>query len=523
MMAALRKFWSASIRRQLILGIVLVHAVLMSLFVFDLVERQRTFLHQEQVERSMSLVQGLARNSASWVLANDVVGMQEVVSAFASYPELRYAMIVDTGGRVLAHTDRSMVGRFASDKTSARLRADGNAETVLVNDKRVIDLAAPVRANGRTIAWARLSTGLEHAQSGLHVVTIKGVFYTIVAIAIGTLFAILMARGLTRSMYRLLGVADATRSGRRDLRAEVDGNNEMDRLSKSFNRMLDALADSEQRLQALNGVLEQRVDERTAELAAANDEVRNFAYIVSHDLRAPLVNVQGFCGELRYSMEDLREVLAKDGQTLPPQSRMRLSEILDCDMQEALRFIDNAIRKMDAQINAVLKLSRLGRGVSRPELLDLDATVRSIADTMQHEIRREGGTIEVAPLPRIVADRTAIEQIVGNLLSNAVKYLEPGRPAQLRVWADTNEDGTTIHVKDNGRGIAAEDVPRAFELFRRVGRQDTQGEGMGLPYVQTLVRRYQGRIWCDSTPGVGTTFHVFLPPLEFQTIEEAVS
>jgi len=523
MIAAVKAFWSASIRRQLIGGIVLVHAVLMSLFVFDLVERQRTFLHQEQVERSMSLAQGLARNSTSWVLASDIVGMQEVVSAFASYPDLRYAMIVDMNGRVLAHTDKTKVGRFASDDISARLRTAAQDGTVLVSDARVIDLAAPVRANNRTIAWARLSTGLDHAQEGLQVVTVKGVFYTLVAIAVGTLFAMLMARGLTRSLYRLLKVAEATRDGRRDLRAQVDETNETGRLSVAFNRMLDALADSEHRLQALNGVLEQRVLERTAELAAANEEVRNFAYIVSHDLRAPLVNVQGFCGELRYSMDDLRAALAEHGKDLAPAGRTRLADILDGDMPEALRFIDNAIRKMDAQINAVLKLSRLGRNESRLEHLDLDAMVRSLADTMHHEIRKDAGTIEVEPLPYIVADRTAVDQIFGNLLSNAVKYLEPGRPARLRIWADQAEAGTTIHVEDNGRGMAAEDIPRAFELFRRVGRQDTQGEGMGLAYVQTLVRRYHGRIWCDSVAGVGTTFHVFLPPLALNLTEEAVS
>jgi signal transduction histidine kinase len=148
---------------------------------------------------------------------------------------------------------------------------------------------------------------------------------------------------------------------------------------------------------------------------------------------------------------------------------------------------------------------------------------RSAADSIRHDVEKGGGAIVIGELDAVWGDRLSIEQIVDNLLSNAVKYVPASRPAQVRMWTDQTGEGTIIHVKDNGCGIAEADIPRAFELFRRVGKLKTVGEGMGLPYVQTLVRRHHGRIWCDSVVDEGTTFHVFLPsPVHTQNREREI-
>jgi signal transduction histidine kinase len=109
-------------------------------------------------------------------------------------------------------------------------------------------------------------------------------------------------------------------------------------------------------------------------------------------------------------------------------------------------------------------------------------------------------------LPKVVADRTSMEQVMANLLDNAVKYLDLDRPGQIEITAERSHNETTFRIRDSGRGIAKEDMDKVFAPFRRIGRQDVPGEGMGLPYVQALVRRHGGRIWCVSEPGVGTTF-----------------
>jgi signal transduction histidine kinase len=140
------------------------------------------------------------------------------------------------------------------------------------------------------------------------------------------------------------------------------------------------------------------------------------------------------------------------------------------------------------------------------ESVDTEALAQNIAQTLTHQLTQYDARITIEPLPTVNADRIAMEQILSNLLGNAVKYLEPSRPGEITVRAECEADTTTFHVCDNGRGITEGDLPRVFELFRRVGRQDTPGEGMGLAYVQTLIRRHGGEITCQSTLGVGTIF-----------------
>jgi signal transduction histidine kinase len=161
---------------------------------------------------------------------------------------------------------------------------------------------------------------------------------------------------------------------------------------------------------------------------------------------------------------------------------------------------------MDDFINAVLKLSRLGRRELKLEPIDMNALVQATLQSLGHQIEERQVMVTVGALPTVVADRTSMEQIMGNLLTNAVLYLDPDRRREIEITAERDHDETIFHIRDNGRGIAEEDMDKVFAPFRRAGKQDVPGEGMGLPYVQALVRRHGGRIWCESEPGVGTTF-----------------
>ena len=191
---------------------------------------------------------------------------------------------------------------------------------------------------------------------------------------------------------------------------------------------------------------------------------------------------------------------------LEPPQRADVSRALDQDIPEALGFIETSVTRMDHLIRAILHLSRLGRRDLHLESLDMPALVHGTIQTLAHQIAARQAQVTVDPLPTVTADRTAMEQIMGNLLANAVAYLVPGRPGEIVVTGERHADVTVFAVRDNGRGIAAEDIPKVFEPFRRVGRQDVPGEGMGLAYVRMLVRRHGGEIRCHSTLGVGTTF-----------------
>jgi PAS domain S-box-containing protein len=267
-----------------------------------------------------------------------------------------------------------------------------------------------------------------------------------------------------------------------------------------------ARVQAETELRQARDTLDLQVQSRTAALEAANEEVKRFAYIVSHDLRAPLVNLKGFAAELRSACQVVQRAMDEAGAALSPALQQELHTVLTQDVPEALGFIDASVSRMDHLIHALLRLSRLGHRPLHVELLSMDAVVKEILQVLAHQIEARQVRVTIGPLPPVRADRTAMEQIMANLLSNAVAYLDAERPGELHITGERRPEHTLFHVRDNGLGIAAEDIPKVFEPFRRVGKQDVPGEGMGLAYVQTLVRRHGGNIWCRSTPGAGTTF-----------------
>ncbi len=247
-LSLLSRLWGGSIRRQLILGIALVHAVLMTIFVFDLVTRQRAFLQEQSLVQAESLAETLAANSVSWVLAADVVGLEEVVRAQSRYSGLRYAMVLDPDGRVLGHSEKGYLGRYVTDPVSLSLLDGPGAKRTLVADETLIDVAVPIRANARVLGWSRVALDQTAINQGLAVVTRDGVIYTGIAIVVGTVFAFFMAGGMTRALSELVEVANATRSGRRDLRADSARQDEVGQVGRALDGMLDAVVASERAL-----------------------------------------------------------------------------------------------------------------------------------------------------------------------------------------------------------------------------------------------------------------------------------
>ena len=278
---------------------------------------------------------------------------------------------------------------------------------------------------------------------------------------------------------------------------------------------------SAQALARLNANLEGEVRARTADLTRANEEIQRFAYIVSHDLRSPLVNVMGFTAELEAATKAVAGLIDR-AEVECPQIVTRDAEMAAReDLPEAIGFIRTSTAKMDRLINAILKLSREGRRVLAPEQLDMTALVGGIRDSLIHKVDEDGTEIRVdAPLPDLVSDRLAIEQILSNLVENATKYLAPGRPGRIVVRGHRAGARVTFEVEDNGRGIAPADHSRVFDLFRRSGKQDKPGEGIGLAHVRALAYRLGGTVDVTSVLGEGATFRLTLPAI-FQDRGEA--
>ncbi|WP_170135033.1 sensor histidine kinase [Acuticoccus kandeliae] len=276
-------------------------------------------------------------------------------------------------------------------------------------------------------------------------------------------------------------------------------------------RNLQVLEETGARLQLLNDDLETAVAERTHELRQANEEIQRFAYIISHDLRSPLVNVMGFTSELDAATIPLREMVRRVADAAPELVDDEVRLAVDEELPEAIGFIRSSTQKMDRLINAILRLSREGRRVLAPERLDMNVVVGSIVESIQHQLTETGTEIEVDTLPPIDSDRVAIEQIFSNLIENSVKYLKPGRPGRIVVSGHRRAGRLVYEVADNGRGIDPKDHQRIFDLFRRSGSQDRPGEGIGLAHVRALAYRLGGVVECESTLGEGATFRVSLP------------
>src|SRR5690606_16460563 len=181
------------------------------------------------------------------------------------------------------------------------------------------------------------------------------------------------------------------------------------------------------------------------------------------------------------------------------------------DVPEAIGFIRASTEKMDRLINAILRLSREGRRALVVESLDMPRMIENIAASVRHQPEAASAEVVIEPLPWMESDRLSVEQIFGNLIDNAVKYLDPARPGRIVVSGEEAEGRVVYRISDNGRGISERDHQRIFELFRRSGRQDRPGEGLGLAFVRNSVRRLGGEISVESVLGEGSTFSLKFP------------
>ena len=296
----------------------------------------------------------------------------------------------------------------------------------------------------------------------------------------------------------------------------VGGNDEISALDQVLHQTSRRLRQAEQNARLYREELECRARELArvnADLQRQTQDNEMFIYSVSHDLRSPLVNLDGFSKELELAMLEIQKIMS--AEHVSSSEKKQIEEIIEQEIAGALKFIRTAVTRSSAIIDAMLRLSRAGRVEYQMQTVMTDQVVERVIEAMSSTIRQRQALVMTHRLPPCYGDPTAIEQVFGNLIGNAIYYLDPQRAGTVEVGVLPEDAGTpgfrTYFVKDNGLGIAACQQDKLFSAFNRLHADAAEGEGVGLALIKRIVLRHGGKIWLQSKEGVGTIFYTSLP------------
>ncbi len=242
-------------------------------------------------------------------------------------------------------------------------------------------------------------------------------------------------------------------------------------------------------------------------------EMTKFLYAVTHDLRTPLVNVQGYSGLLGKYLKELQETIAR--AALPEDLKNKAGALIGKSVPEALGYLTGGVLRMNQLITALLKVARVGRLEMRPEAVDMNALLRSVLGAFAFELERTGGAVKLEPLPPCTADAGALSMVFSNLIGNSIKYRRGETKPVITVSGKLKDAATALYtVSDNGLGIKAADLEKIWTLFSGIHQRNPEiikGEGVGLIVAKRIVALSGGRIWAESKEGEGAKFFIELP------------
>jgi len=322
------------------------------------------------------------------------------------------------------------------------------------------------------------------------------------------LFGRYYARGITMSLGELTRAAERiAEHGDLSQHVPVTTNDELGELARSFNRMVERLQASKADLQDYT----RRLERSTRELAAINQEMEDLLRVVSHDLRAPLINIQGFSKRLEPLMRETVKTLdqasaAGDANGLRAQVETFKGNV-QTRFAESLRFISKGVEKMDALLCSLLAVSRVGRKADPIRPNDLNAILEDVLATFDHQLKESAIQVIRHPLPaRVWCRRNEINQVFSNLIANAINYMATSGQRFIEIGGTERDHEVECFVRDTGIGIDPEDQERIFQMFTRLQAVDVPGEGVGLAYVKKILRSHGGTIWVASQKHQGSTF-----------------
>ncbi|MCC6683319.1 MAG: HAMP domain-containing protein [Phycisphaeraceae bacterium] len=406
-------------------------------------------------------VRVVAAHSQAALSFGDTDTGRETLAAFRAAPDVAWAVLYDQQGNPFAE--------YAPGNTAVPARVD--QITADFHDSRLV-LSAPVVKAEQVLGTVVVAYDLQTIYGRLRDDILLSAAAALVVLGAAILLALRLRRTLARPVHELVGTA--LRVSQQDIysaRAQKYTNDELGRLTDTFNHMLD------------------RIEEQRRELSHQNKQMQQFLYTVSHDLKGPLVTITGFVGILR---EDLIQ---------------RQYEQVDASLTHIVR----ASQHMSNLIDSLLTLSRIGRVPHQVKTIDTAELVSEITDDLSPRLQEVDTRIVIhRPMPTVTADRVRLRQVFENLLINAIKYGKIAAGAPIEIGGENRPGEVRLYVRDHGPGIADEHRERVFLLFQRLDRSH-DGTGVGLAIVAKVAEMHGGRAWMEPTPGGGATFWFALP------------
>lgn len=251
---------------------------------------------------------------------------------------------------------------------------------------------------------------------------------------------------------------------------------------------------------------EKRIEQLMDDLAEKNRELESIIYASSHDLRSPLINIQGFRGELSGSLERLHALV----DDLPQAGSEEIRTLLDKDIPESMAYIQQGADRLDLLLKGLLTFCRLGSQPMHIETVDAGELMRRVLEERREQIDQARADVIVGPLLPCRADRDHLAQVFTALIDNALKYRRPDRPPQVTIESEARDGRVVYCVKDDGLGIDPQYQESIFRMYYQLDPSQG-GQGLGLTIARRILTRMNGRITLTSDPGQGTRFRITLP------------
>ena len=249
-------------------------------------------------------------------------------------------------------------------------------------------------------------------------------------------------------------------------------------------------------------------------ITAKNKELENYLYVASHDLRSPLVNVQGFSQRLQKQADKIKAILSEC--LIEPQAKESIDKIANDDIPRTLNFIFSNVSKMDTLINGLLQISRTGRIKMTIRKIDINKLFNNIIAAHNFQITELGVKVVIGNLDDCYGDENQLNQLFSNIIGNALKYSSKNRQSELKIASQAHYSKVIFSIKDSGIGIAPRHIEKIWDVFYRVDSSSPEaGEGLGLSVAKRIADKHKGKIWVESEEGKGSTFYVELPKNEF--------